>query len=231
MSNKRYQVLRKKVDPTKKYSLDEAVQLISEMGNTKFDQTVNVALRLGVDAKQGDQQVRGAVNLPHGLGKKVSVLAFAKGEKEKEALAAGADFVGSDDLVQKINEGWTGFDKVVATPDMMVAVSKVGKILGPRGLMPNPKTGTVTFDIGKAVKDCKAGKVEFKTEKAAIVHCAIGKVSFGPQKIKENVLSLVENVIKLKPATAKGTYLRGLALSATMSPGVRVDMATVADVS
>lgn len=224
MSGKRYKLLREKVDPTKKYSLDEGTKLISEMGTAKFDQTVNVALCLGVDPKQSDQQVRGAVTLPHGLGKKVTVLAFAKGEKEKEAQNAGADFVGGDDLIQKITGGWMEFDKVVATPDMMVAVSKVGKILGPRGLMPNPKTGTVTFDIGKAVSECKAGKVEFKTEKAGIVHCSIGKVSFGQQKIRENLQALLDTVTKMKPAASKGTFIRGLTLSATMSPGVRIDV-------
>ena len=228
--SKRYKELRKKVDPTKKYSIQEAVTLIAGMGNAKFDQTVEVALRLGIDPKQSDQQVRGAVNLPHGLGKTVRVLAFAKGEKIKEAQAAGADFVGGDDLIQKINEGWMDFDQVVATPDMMVAVSKVGKVLGPRGLMPNPKTGTVTFEIGKAIKDCKAGKAEFKTEKAGILHCAIGKVSFGADKIKDNLNAFLETVSKMKPAAAKGTYLKGLALSATMSPGVRVEMGSLGEV-
>ena len=227
MSSKRYKLLRAKVDPNKKYLLDDGLKLISEMGGAQFDQTVEVALRLGVDAKQSDQLIRGAVNLPHGLGKKIVVLAFAKGEKEKEALNAGADYVGGDDLIKKINEGWMEFDQVVATPDMMVAVSKVGKILGPRGLMPNPKTGTVTFDIGKAVKDCKAGKAEFKTEKGGIVQCPIGKVSFGAQKLADNFHAFLETVTKMKPATAKGVYLRSLALSATMSPAVRIDMNSV----
>jgi len=227
MSSKRYRELREKVNPNKKYSLEEGATLISQMGGKRYDHGVEVSLRLGVDAKQSDQQVRGAANLPHGLGKKVTVVAFAKGQKEKEAQDAGADFVGGDDLVQKINEGWTDFDKVVATPDMMVAVSKVGKILGPRGLMPNPKTGTVTFDIGKAVTECKAGKVSFKTEKAGILHCSVGKVSFGPEKILQNVKLLIEEVSKLKPAACKGTYLKGLTLSATHSPGVRIDMASV----
>lgn len=227
MPSKRYQALRAKVDPTKKYLLDEALKMVSEMGGGKSDQTVEIALQLGVDAKQSDQQIRGAANLPHGLGKKIIVLAFAKGEKEKEAKEAGADYVGADDIIKKISEGWMEFDQVVATPDMMVAVSKVGKILGPRGLMPNPKTGTVTFDIGKAVKDCKAGKVEFKTEKAGIVQCSIGKVSFGPQKLKENLQALLEIVTKMKPSASKGTYLRSLALSATMSPGVRIDMGSL----
>lgn len=227
MASKRYKELRKKVDPNKKYSIEEAVALVAGMSGTKFDQSVEVAIRLGVDPKQSDQQVRGAVTLPHGLGKKVTVLVFAKGEKEKEALEAGADFVGSDDLIQKINGGWMDFDKVVATPDMMVAVSKVGKILGPRGLMPNPKTGTVTFEIGKAVRESKAGRVEFKTEKAGIVHCSIGKVSFGAEKIKGNLQALLETVSKLKPSASKGVFFRGLALSATVSPGVRVDVSSL----
>lgn len=230
MPSKRYNELRAKVNPDKKYSLDEGLKLISEMGGGKSDQTVEMALRLGVDAKQSDQQIRGAVNLPHGLGKKVVVLAFAKGAKEKEAQDAGADFVGGDDLIKKISEGWMEFDQVVATPDMMVAVSKVGKLLGPRGLMPNPKTGTVTFDIGKAVKDCKAGKVEFKTEKAGIVQCSIGKVSFGAQKLKENLSALLETITKMKPSSSKGIYLKGLALSATMSPGVRIDVASIGEI-
>ena len=230
MKNKRYENLRKKISPEKKYSVDEAVKLVCDMGTTKFDQTVDVSLRLGVDAKQSDQQVRGAVNLPHGLGKKVTVLAFTKGEKEKEAKDAGADFVGGADLVTKIEGGWLDFDKVVATPDMMAVVSKVGKLLGPRGLMPNPKTGTVTFDIGKAVSECKAGKVSFKTEKAGIVHAPIGKVSFGADKIKENLHAFIDEVQKLKPTTSKGIYLRGLAISATMSPGVRVDVNALAGV-
>lgn len=227
MPSKRYKNLRQKIDPMKKYPLTEAVQLVSETGSTKFDQTVEVALRLGVDPKQSDQQVRGAVNLPHGLGKKITVLAFAKGEKEKEASEAGADYVGGEDLIQKIQGGWMEFDQVVATPDMMAIVSKVGKILGPRGLMPNPKTGTVTFDIGKTVKDCKAGKVEFKTDKAGIVHCGIGKVSFGVEKIGQNLSAFLENIGKMKPSASKGTFFRGLAISGTMSPGVRVDLASV----
>ncbi|MCE9626020.1 MAG: 50S ribosomal protein L1, partial [Deltaproteobacteria bacterium] len=189
----------------------------------KFDETVEVAIRLGIDAKQTDQLVRGAVPLPHGLGKDVRVVAFAKGGKEKEAKDAGADYVGSDDLIEKIQGGWVDFDKVVATPDMMVAVSKLGKVLGPRGLMPNPKVGTVSMDIAKAVRDLKAGKVEFRNEKAGIVHAPVGKLSFGAEKIKDNILSLIEGVVKAKPSSSKGNYLRGLAISATMSPGIRID--------
>lgn len=225
--SKRYKSLRDKVDSEKKYNVDEAVGLVAAMGDTKFDQTVDISLRLGVDAKQTDQQVRGAVNLPHGLGKKVTVLVFAKGEKEKEAREAGADFVGADDLVQKITEGWMEFDKVVATPDMMVTVSKVGKLLGPRGLMPNPKTGTVTFEVAKAVTECKAGKVSFKTDKAGIIHAPVGKVSFGADKIKGNVLSLLEGIQKMKPSSSKGVFLKGLTLSPTMGPGVRIDMSSI----
>lgn len=226
--SKTYKVMREKVSPTKKYTIDEGVALVSEMKSKRYDQSVEIALRLGVDAKQSDQQVRGAVNLPNGLGKKVTVLAFAKGQKEKEAAAAGADVVGAEDVVQRILDGWVDFDKVVATPDMMPLVSKVGKILGPRGLMPNPKTGTVSLDIGKAVEECKAGKVSFKTDKAGIIHCAIGKVSFGPQKLKENLNAVMEGIVKLKPSSSKGIYLRGLTLSATTSPGIRIDLGGMA---
>lgn len=222
--SKRYKKFAKDIDPEKKYSLEEACRFVSEMKSERCDQSVDVAIRLGVDAKQSDQQVRGAVNLPHGLGKKVTVLAFAKGEKEKESREAGADYIGNDDIVQKINDGWMDFDKVVATPDMMPLVSKVGKLLGPRGLMPNPKTGTVTFEIGRAIKECKAGKVSFKTEKAGIVQAAVGKVSFGPQKLQENLKAFIETVQKLKPASSKGVYLKGLSISATSSPGIRVDV-------
>lgn len=229
MRSKKYRQYKEKLEENKKYTLDESVQLISQMKSEKWDQTVDVAIRLGVDPKQSDQQVRGAANLPHGLGKKVVVLAFAKGEKEKEATEAGADFVGGDNLAQKITEGWFDFDKVVATPDMMTVVSKVGKLLGPRGLMPNPKTGTLTPDIGKAIRECKAGKATFKTEKAGIIHCPIGKVSFGAQKLKENLLAMIEEVQKLKPSTSKGTYFKGIAISATTSPGIRLDVATVID--
>jgi large subunit ribosomal protein L1 len=223
MAGKKYKNAAKNVDPDKKYTLDEAVKMLEGMKCGDFDETVEVALRLGIDAKQTDQLVRGAVALPHGLGKDVKVLAFCKGGKEKEAQDAGADFVGSDELIEKIQGGWMDFDKVVATPDMMVAVSKLGKVLGPRGLMPNPKVGTVSFDIGKAVKDLKAGKVEFRNEKAGIVHAPVGKLSFGAEKLKENMLTLIEGVVKAKPSSSKGTFLRGVAISATMSPGIRID--------
>ena len=222
--SKRYRSFKTKVDSQKKYAVDEALGLVSEMKSEKFDQTVDVAIRLGVDAKQSDQQVRGAINLPHGLGKKTTVLVFAKGEKENEAKAAGADYVGTDDLIQKITAGWTDFDKVVATPDLMAVVSRVGKILGPRGLMPNPKTGTVTFEVGKPVSECKKGKVSFKTDKAGIIHCPIGKLSFGAQKLKDNFLALVDGIVKLKPPSSKGIFLKGIAVSGTTTPGVRLDV-------
>lgn len=226
MAGKKYKSAATKRDPDKKYTLDEAIQMLDQMKSAKFDETVEVAIRLGIDAKQTDQMVRGAVALPHGLGKKVRIVAFAKGGKEKEAQEAGADFVGSDDLIEKITGGWMDFDKVVATPDMMVAVSKLGKVLGPRGLMPNPKVGTVSMDIGKAVRDLKAGKVEFRNEKAGIVQAPVGKLSFGPEKIKDNILSLIDGVVKAKPAASKGNFIRGLAISATMSPGIRIDPST-----
>lgn len=228
MSGKKYKQVATKVDPEKKYTLDEAVKILSEMKTAKFDETVEVALRLGIDAKQTDQMVRGAVALPHGLGTQVRILVFAKGDKEREAKEAGADFVGADDMVEKVQGGWLDFDKVVATPDMMATVSKLGKVLGPRGLMPNPKVGTVSFDVGKAVKELKAGKVEFRNEKAGIIHAAVGKLSFGPEKIKDNILAFLEGVNKGKPASSKGNFLRGMAISATMSPGVRIDPASVA---
>jgi large subunit ribosomal protein L1 len=226
--SKRYKALKEKVDSEKKYPVEEGLSLISEMKSEKFDQTVDVAICLGIDSKQSDQKVKGAVNLPHGLGKDVVVVAFAKGEKEKEASEAGADFVGGDDLVEKIQGGWTAFDKVVATPDMMAQVGKVGKVLGPRGLMPNPKTGTVTFEIGKAVKECKAGKVSYKSEdKGGIIHGPIGKVSFGPDKLKDNLISFVESVVRAKPASSKGIYLKNISVSATTTPSVGLDVSTV----
>lgn len=222
--SKRYSAFKAKLVEEKKYLTNEATELLSTFAGGKYDQSVEVAVRLGVDAKQSDQQVRGAINMPHGLGKKVTVLVFAKGAKEKEARDAGADFVGGDDLVEKITGGWMEFDKVVATPDMMVAVSKVGKLLGPRGLMPNPKTGTVTFEVGKAVSECKAGKVAFKTDKAGLIHCAIGKVSFGAEKIKDNLMTLIDGLTKMKPQSSKGTYLKSITISATTSPGIRLDV-------
>ena len=220
---KKYTEARKKIEPGKRYPLRDAVELMVGTAQTKFDETVDAAIRLGVDPKHADQMVRGSVALPHGLGKNVTVLVFAKGEKEKEARDAGADYAGSDDLVEKIKGGWLEFDRVVATPDMMGTVGKLGKVLGPRGLMPNPKVGTVTFDVGKVVKELKAGKVEFRVEKAGIVHTPVGKASFGVDKLQDNVTALLETIIKLKPASSKGTYLKSISLSTTMGPGVKVD--------
>ncbi|HNT56353.1 MAG TPA: 50S ribosomal protein L1 [Syntrophales bacterium] len=221
--SRKYLENKKKIEPAKRYPLKEAVELAVSAGAAKFDETVDVAIRLGVNPKHADQMVRGSVVLPHGLGKTVRVLVFAKGEKEKEALDAGADFTGADDLVEKIRGGWLDFDRVIATPDMMGSVGKLGKILGPRGLMPNPKVGTVTFNVANAVKETKAGKVEFRVEKAGIVHSPLGKVSFGADKILENLVALLETIIKLKPSSSKGTYLRSVALSTTMGPGVKAD--------
>lgn len=224
---KKQKEIRSKIDPAAKYPMDEALKLVLEGATAQFDETVDAAIRLGVDPKQSDQQVRGAVVLPHGLGKAVRVLAFVKPAKEAEAKEAGADFIGNEETIEKIKNGWLDFEAVVATPDMMATVSKVGKILGPRGLMPNPKMGTVNFDIKKAISDCKSGKVEFRTEKAGIVQAPIGKVSFGPDKLKDNLKSLLETVQKLKPGSAKGVYFRGLSLSSTMGPGVAVDTGEV----
>src|SRR2546423_2638375 len=220
---KRYRAGTALVDPTKRYLLEEAIHLTVETATAKFDETVELAVRLGVDPRQADQNVRGTVVLPHGTGKSVRVLVFAKGEKEREATEAGADFVGGEDLVKKISEGWLDFDKAIATPDMMGLVGRIGKILGPRGLMPNPKVGTVTFDVGKAITEVKAGKVEYRVEKAGIVQVPIGKVSFGPEKLTENAAALVTALVRAKPAAAKGHYLRAVSIATTMGPGVAVD--------
>lgn len=220
---KRYSEAKKKVEPGARYTLKEAVELVVGTAKAKFDETVDAAIRLGVNPQHADQMVRGSVVLPNGLGKAVRVLVFAKGEKEKEALDAGADVVGSDDIIEKIKAGWLEFDRVIATPDVMGNVGKLGKILGPRGLMPNPKVGTVTFDVAKAVQELKAGKVEFRVEKAGIVHSPVGKVSFGVDKLLENISALLETIIKLKPASSKGTYVKSISLSTTMGPGVKVD--------
>jgi len=210
------------------YPLPEAVATVTKTAFAKFDETVEVAVRLGVDPKHADQMVRGTVILPHGLGgKSKRVLVIASGEKLKEAQDAGADHVGGEDMVAKIQEGWLDFDAVVATPDMMRSVGKLGKVLGPRGLMPNPKTGTVSFEVGKAVKEIKAGKVEYRVDKTSIIHAPIGKVSFGPDKLLENAKTLLDSVIKARPAATKGKYVRSIALSSTMGPGVRVDLASV----
>ncbi len=220
---KKYLEERSKVEPGKRYPLKEAVELAISAARTKFDETADVAIKLGVNPKHADQMIRGSVVLPHGLGKTVKVLVFAKGDKEREALDAGADFAGSDDLIEKVKSGWMEFDRVVATPDMMGTVGKLGKILGPRGLMPNPKVGTVTFDVKGAVEELKAGKVEFRVEKAGIVHSPVGKASFGTDKLAENILAVVESILKLKPASSKGTYLKAISLSTTMGPGVSID--------
>jgi large subunit ribosomal protein L1 len=220
---KRIIAAKQKVEPTKRYTLKEATEMIVSMAGVKFDETVDAAVRLGVNPAHADQMVRGSVVLPNGLGKTVRVLVFAKGDKEKEALDAGADLVGSDEIIEKIKGGWLEFDRVIATPDMMGAVGKIAKILGPRGLMPNPKVGTVTFDIANAVRELKAGKVEFRVEKAGIVHSPVGKVSFGAEKLYENVNAILETIIKLKPASSKGTYIKSISISSTMGAGVRID--------
>lgn len=220
---KKYVEARKKIDREKRYEMDEALDLLPQICFAKFDETVELALRLGVDPRHADQMVRGSVALPHGLGKTVRVLVFTKGEKEKEAQESGADVVGAEDLIEKIQKGWMEFDKAIATPDVMGMVSKLGKILGPRGLMPNPKVGTVTFDIAKTVKEMKAGRVEFRVDKAGNLHVPVGKISFGKEKLLENLNSLLDAVIRLKPPTSKGTYVKGMAISTTMSPGIKVD--------
>ena len=224
---KKYIESEKKIAAGSLNGFDEAVKMALELSYVKFDETVDVAVRLGVDPRHADQMVRGTVILPNGTGKEVKILVFAKGEKEKEALDAGADFVGNDDLVEKIKGGWFGFDKAIATPDMMGTVGKIGKLLGPRGLMPNAKTGTVTFEIARAVNELKAGKIDFRVEKAGIVHVPMGKVSFGVEKIIQNIAAFIETILRLKPASSKGTYLRGIAISTTMGPGVKVDTAFV----
>lgn len=212
-----------------KQSVNDAVKVAIESSFTKFDETIDVALRLGVDPRHADQMVRGTVVLPNGIGKEVKVLVFAKGEKESEAQEAGADFVGNDDLIEKIKGGWFGFDKAVATPDIMGSVGKIGKLLGPRGLMPNAKTGTVTFDVARAVNELKAGKIDFRVEKAGIVHAPMGKVSFGTEKIVQNVTAFLETIMRLKPTSSKGTYLKTMAISTTMGPGIKIDMAAIKD--
>jgi len=220
---KKIEEAKGKIEAGKEYSLEDAIGIVKEVSFAKFDETVDMAVNLGIDAKKTDQMIRGAIVLPHGTGKKVNVVVFAKGEKEKEARDAGADHVGAEDLIEKIQKGWLDFDKAVATPDIMGLVGKLGKVLGPRGLMPNPKLGTVTFDLAKAVKDIKAGKVEYKTEKAGVVHVPIGKVSFDKQKLVENAVAVIDSIIKAKPPTSKGKYLKKVAISSTIGPGVAVD--------
>jgi large subunit ribosomal protein L1 len=222
---KKYENARKLVNSEKRYSLDEACQLLPKMKiSEKWDETVDISVRLGVDPKHADQMVRGAVVLPHGTGKSQRVCVIAKGDKAKEATDAGADHVGAEDLVEKIQkENWTDFDAMVATPDMMALVGRLGRVLGPRGLMPNPKVGTVTFDVAKAVRELKAGRVEFRVEKAGIVHAPVGKISFGSAKLKDNIGAMLELLVKLKPGTAKGQYIKSIAVSTTHSPGIKID--------
>jgi large subunit ribosomal protein L1 len=226
-NGKSYRAALAKVDRGQRYPLEEGLRLVKETGRAKFDETVEMAVRLGVDPRQADQNVRGTVSLPHGIGKTVRVLAFAKGEKEKEAQEAGADYVGAEDLIKKISDGWFDFDKTVATPDMMAAVGRIGKVLGPRGLMPNPKTGTVTMEIGKAVKEIKAGKLEFRVDKAGIVHVPVGKASFSQEQLIDNAKAVLTSILRAKPPSAKGNYVRGVTISATMGPGIKIDLSQV----
>src|SRR5208337_4856848 len=224
MAGKKYLEALKKIDREKRYSLEEALRVVVANKLAKFDETVEMAVRLNVDPRQADQNVRGTVVLPNGTGKVARVLVLAKGEKEKEARDAGADYVGGEDLVKKIqDENWLDFDRVIATPDIMGAVGRIGKILGPRGLMPNPRVGTVTFDIAKAVSEVKAGKVDYRVDKAGVVHAPLGKVSFGPQKLVENTSAVLAAIVRSKPASAKGNYVQSVAISSTMGPGVKID--------
>ena len=226
-NGKSFRVALEKVDRNQRYLLEDSLRLAKETARAKFDETVELAIRLGVDPRQADQNIRGTVSLPHGMGKTVRVLAFAKGDKEKEAQEAGADFVGSDELIKKISEGWFDFDKAVATPDMMAAVGRIGKVLGPRGLMPNPKTGTVSMDIGKAIKEIKAGKLEFRVDKAGIVHVPVGKASFGAELLIDNARAVLLSILRAKPASAKGNYVKGVTVATTMGPGIKIDLTQV----
>lgn len=225
---KKHAEAKKKIDKTKQYDIQEAVDLLKQLKHSKADETVDLAVNLGVDPRKSDQMVRGSVVLPHGLGKKIRVLVFAKGEKTTEAKDAGADFVGAEDLVEKIQGGWLDFDKVVATPDVMGLVGKLGKVLGPRGLMPNPKSGTVTFEVGKAVKDITAGKADFRTEKAGVVHVAIGKSSFDKEKLIDNAKTVIKSLEKAKPTSSKGRYLKKISISSTMGVGIPVSVSSLA---
>ncbi|MBW1667761.1 MAG: 50S ribosomal protein L1 [Deltaproteobacteria bacterium] len=226
---KKYREALKGVDRLRRYNFQDAVRLAIERCFAKFDETVDIAVRLGVDPRHADQMVRGTVVLPHGTGKETRVLVFAKGEKEKEALEAGADYAGSDEYIEKVKKGWLEFDKAIATPDMMSSVSKLGRILGPRGMMPNAKLGTVTFEVEKAVKEIKAGKIDFKVEKGGIVHAPMGKVSFGLDKILGNIAAFMDTILRLKPPSSKGAYLKSIAISTTMGPGIKVDPGYVKD--
>jgi large subunit ribosomal protein L1 len=225
---KKYKTAAAKVDRTKRYKLDEVMSLVKQTATKKFDETVDAAINLGVDPKHADQVVRGAVVLPHGMGKAVKLAVFAKGDKAREAQESGADIVGAEDLAEKIQGGFMDFDKVIATPDMMGVVGRLGKVLGPRGLMPNPKVGTVTMDLARAIKEQKAGKVEFRVEKAGIVHVPFGKASFDPEKLKANFNAIMEIIYKAKPQTAKGVYVKNVTVSTTMGPGIKVDLAELA---
>ncbi len=220
---KKYKQVVSNIDSGRLYSLDEGLELAVKSHYANFDESLDIAVRLGVDPRHADQMIRSSIILPHGTGKEVRVLVFATGDKEKEALDAGADYAGGKELVEKIKGGWLEFDKTIATPDMMAEVGKIGRILGPRGMMPNAKLGTVTFDIARVVKEVKAGKVDFKVDKAGVVHAMLGKVSFGPEKLKENILAFIDKLLQLKPASAKGVYLRGVSISTTMGPGVKLD--------
>lgn len=226
---KNYQEAVTKIDSLNRYPFDDAIKLVLDCAKTKFDETVDLAVRLGVDPRHADQMVRGTVVLPNGTGKEVKVIVFAKGEKEKEALDAGADYAGSDEYIEKIQKGWLEFDKAIATPDMMSTVSKLGRVLGPRGLMPNAKLGTVTFDLTKAIKDIKAGKIDFKVEKAGIVHAPVGKASFGFERLRGNIAAFMDTILRLKPPASKGTYLKSISISTTMGPGIKIDPAYVKD--
>lgn len=223
-AGKKFEKAKEGIDRRRLYGLDEALALVKQGAYAKFDETVDVAVRLGVDPRKADQMVRGAVVLPNGLGKTVRVAVFAKGEKAREAQEAGADVVGAEDLVEKIQGGWFEFDTAIASPDMMGLVGKIGRVLGPRGLMPNPKTGTVTLDVGRAVKDAKSGKVEYRVEKAGIVHAPVGKVSFDVESLRGNLMALIEALVKAKPSTAKGIYMKKVSVSSTMGPGINIDV-------
>lgn len=226
---KNFRKSAEKVDKLNRYAFEEGIQLAIDCAYAKFNESLDIAVKLGVDPRHADQMVRGTVALPHGVGKEVRVVVFAKGEKEKEAMEAGADFAGSDELLEKIQGGWLEFDKAIATPDMMGAVGKLGRVLGPRGLMPNAKLGTVTFDVAKAVTEIKAGKIDFKVDKTGIVHAAVGKIDFGLEKLADNVASFIDTLQRLKPPSSKGTYYRSIAVSSTMGPGIKIDPAYVKD--
>ncbi len=228
--SKRYNIIVKKIDQTKNYSIEDAVSRVKEMASAKFVESVDIAVRLGVDPKKADQAIRGTVALPYGIGKAVRVLVIAKPPKDEEAKAAGAEYAGYQDYIQKIQQGWADVDVIIATPDVMGDVGKLGKILGPRGLMPNPKSGTVTMDVGKSVKEVKAGKIEFRVDKAGILHAIVGKVNFEPEKLVENIKAFLSTVVRVKPATAKGQYIKSITISSTMGPGVHIDRNVVTSI-